>query len=372
MKKFVMYMPGSVINEFHRKSPWIMFPKSFKELGYDTTLMCKEYLLSDTFDIKIETSFSTDYKWLSRISEQFYSFLRILKLKPDIVMVAPVTSYLPITNFLIVMVKALASIHFMKRIRFVLKMDWNFDYTGLSQRQSKLLNLLLFQSFYAFDKLFIETYCGIRKARGFKYFKMEKLSRLPLGYPQGIMEIKAYSSTLREDVILCVARIAKMKGQFTLLNAFMQLKHKYPSWKLYFVGPIEDREYFEQLSNLITSEHLKERVKFFNFVNEKDLVNFFSTSSIFCLPSIYKETAGQVKYEALSQGLVVITSDIPCRQDFEEIGCLVFEAGNVDILRNLLESVMRDGELRSKISKKAQENLVSYRDLANQIIIQLQ
>ena len=82
------------------------------------------------------------------------------------------------------------------------------------------------------------------------------------------------------------------------------------------------------------------------------------------MPSVHTESAGNVKYEAIAYGLPVVTTDVPCRKDFEEIGCLVSRAGNVEELSKNLNYLMEDEKNRIEISKLSQQKIYSYYDVA--------
>ena len=38
--EFLLYAPYSRFQETHHRTPWLMFPRSFADLGFDPTLVC--------------------------------------------------------------------------------------------------------------------------------------------------------------------------------------------------------------------------------------------------------------------------------------------------------------------------------------------
>lgn len=59
-----------------------------------------------------------------------------------------------------------------------------------------------------------------------------------------------------------------------------------------------------------------------------------------------------------------MTTDIPCRQDAEEMGCLVAVAGDVIDLSNKLVQLMSNPAIRNATAKSAKKKIVSYLELA--------
>lgn len=193
--------------------------------------------------------------------------------------------------------------------------------------------------------------------------KNSAVIRVPIGYPQNIAPI-AISDVNRENIILCVARITPMKGQEILLKAFARIATKHESWSLRFVGPVYDESYKKKLEGIIVQEKLEQKVSFSGYVSEKGLYDEFSRAKIFCLPSVYLENAGQVKFEATAAGLPVITTDVPCWQDAEEMGWSVCKAGDVESMAKNLDSLISEPYLRNKMVEYSRSRISTYKDIA--------
>lgn len=361
---FVMYVPGSELSEFHNRSPWIMIPASFKEIGYQSALICGAYSLSSTYGIKIYPTIVRKKNILKSLIEPFFGFKYITSLKPDILLISPIGSYIFTIIPLIYVYKIYTKITRSKQTKFILKSDWSLDFTNIKWCKRMLSILLLVLSSYTFDIISFETYCGVSRAKGITAIKTKVLRRIPIGYPQNTYFGKSEENDVIEKRIVCVARIAEMKGQIVLLKSFLKLSHKYPNWQLRFIGPVEDIDYKRQLESLILKSNLKERVLFTEFLEEGKLLEELRRGSILCLPSIHTESAGQVKYEAIAAGLPVVTTDIPCREDNEELCCLVAKAGDVDDLAKNLELLMSNPQLRKEIVNCSKKKALSYRDIA--------
>lgn len=362
-KKFVMYVPGSKLTDFHKRSPWIMLPISFLELGYSSVLICGEYTLSDNFGLDVYKTFERNKKLLRSLIEPFFAFHKIFKTNPDILIIAPFGSYL----FSIIPLIAVYWIRsvFLKNMKtkVILKTDWSLDFYGQKKISRLLSTFLLIASSLIFDRVAFETYCGVARAKELPMIKGKSLIRVPIGYPQNINPFFKPDSN-RQDIILCVARITPMKGQDILLKAFARIATKHTSWSLRFIGPVDDESYKKSLEGIIVQEKLEQKVSFSGYVSEKGLYDEFFRAKIFCLPSVYAESAGQVKFEATAACLPVITTDVPCWQDAEEMGWSVCKAGDVESLAKNLDSLISEPALRNKMVEYSRVRIPTYKDIA--------
>lgn len=360
-----MYVPGSNLNEFHRRAPWLMLPITFLEFGYFSTLICGKYSLKSNYNINIVETIPRKDSVLRSLFEPILGFKFIFSHKPDIVIISPLGSYISIVLPFIILYRIYSAIIGNHGTKFVLKTDWSLDFTGFSILKKKLsLSLLVFSS-YVFDRISLETYCGVKKAKAIPMTKKNIFERIPLGFPQGLFTQRAIDENINTRIIVCAARISPMKGQIILIKAFLLVASELPEWKLRFIGPIDDLEYKKELDALIQSSNMNDKISFTGFVNETILKEELKDASIFCLPSIYLESAGQVKYEAVAVGLPVLTTDVPCREDNEELGFLVSKAGNVEELASNLLAVASDSKLRREMVKKSRENVLSYKEIVS-------
>lgn len=349
------------MNEFHKRSPWIQLPIAFNKIGNQSTLICGKFDLADFDEFKVYETIKLNNNLIRSIFEPILAFKIIFKERPRIVMISPIGSYLFTILPLIFMTKLLL---FKKnRPKFLLKSDWNLDYSGLSFVKRTLLNTLFEFSSRIFDFVTIETYCGVYKAKKLPLVCSDNIVRFPIGFPSNFMSIRKYDNGKRKKIVLCVARIARMKDQLTLIKAFGKVSKSIIDWKLILSGPIEDSEYMNEINEEIRVLGISESIEFTGFLEEKQLLHLYEKASIFCLPSRFLESAGQVKYEAIASGIPVISSDVPCREDNEELGIMVFNAGDYEDLAKNIKILMENEELRKEYSINSQLKLKSYEEL---------
>ena len=364
LKVFVMYVPGSGLSELHKRSPWVMIPVSFRDIGYRSALICGSYTLNSTYGIDVYSTIVKEKSLLKSLAEPFLGFRHIFALTPDILLISPIGSHLFSIVPLILIYKIYTKITGSKKTKFVLKADSSLNFTNIKWYKKISLILLLILSSYTFNQISFETHCAVNRARAIPIIKAKALRHVPIGYPQNIDFDVFRTHDNIENRIVCVARIAPMKGQIILLKSFLQLSKKYQEWQLRFIGPFRDMNYKSQLDSLIQENNLWDRVSFTDFVEENVLLEELKKASIFCLPSIYGENAGNVKYEAIAASLPVVTTDVPCREENEELGCLVSRAGDIYGLAKNLELLMRNPQLRRSTAEFSKKKLLSYKDIA--------
>jgi len=121
-----------------------------------------------------------------------------------------------------------------------------------------------------------------------------------------------------EDYFLYVARFALPKRQHILIKAFAKFVKKYPEYKLYLVGGIENNKYYLKILRLIKEYNLHNNVKIFINVSDEKLRELYA-KSLACMYIPYMEDYGIVPFEAMSAGKYLIN---------------VYPAGSYELLKD--------------------------------------
>jgi len=121
-----------------------------------------------------------------------------------------------------------------------------------------------------------------------------------------------------EDYFLYVARFALPKRQHILVKAFAKFVKKYPEYKLYLVGGIENNKYYLKILKLIKEYNLQNNIKIFTNVSDEKLRDLYA-KSLACIYIPYMEDYGIVPFEAMSAGKYLIN---------------VYPAGSYELLKN--------------------------------------
>ena len=158
-------------------------------------------------------------------------------------------------------------------------------------------------------------------------------------------------------IILTSGKYIPKKRPMDLLKAFHLLKNENAA--LVFLG---DGELRSEMKDYIKENDLKD-VYLTGFKNQSEVGKFFAASDIFVLPSGAGETWGLVVNEAMNFHLPVILSDMAgCVDDLvtEEINGFKVQCGNIESIKNKLELLITNDELRKKAGFKSSEIINSY------------
>lgn len=157
---------------------------------------------------------------------------------------------------------------------------------------------------------------------------------------------KAYQHTALEEKlypksILFVGRLVAYKKPDLLAQAFHELTHQYPDWKLIFIGKGELETKIKALNN--------PRISFRGFIPPAELPDEIARCGVFCLPSV-AEHWGVVVHEAVAAGLPIIVSDsVGAATEFliDGYNGYVFKTNSKESLKNALQILMSksDSEL---------------------------
>lgn len=110
--------------------------------------------------------------------------------------------------------------------------------------------------------------------------------------------------------ISCVASLQPRKGQDILVNVFPSIISMVPDVKLYLIGPVNSihhGQWFDSLSNKISSEKLCKNIKYLG--PKKNSLEYIYASDFVILPS-RAEAMPRVILEAMALGTPIIASDV--------------------------------------------------------------
>jgi len=145
--------------------------------------------------------------------------------------------------------------------------------------------------------------------------------------------------------ILMLEHPYKWKGTDEGVKIVEELKEKYPNVRLSLVGARSDK-----------TQHLCDEYIHIPDSNKLKLEEMYARHDIFLCPS-WDEGFGLLSFEAMSCGTAVVTYDNGGSRDFAFDGetALVAPRGNIEELKQKLEQVIVDRELRQLLAKNAYE-----------------
>ena len=155
--------------------------------------------------------------------------------------------------------------------------------------------------------------------------------------------------------IIYVGRIVPRKGLHILLESLYKVRKNVQNIKTTIVGPA-DRVYLEYLMKLASQFGLEQVVEFKGVIDEMRKHELITQHKILVAPSI-KDYTPNVIMEAQALGVPVISTRVGAIPEMVidgETGFLV-EPGNVDQLTDAILKLLRDEDLRRRMSVSARE-----------------
>lgn len=173
----------------------------------------------------------------------------------------------------------------------------------------------------------------------------------------------------KKNYLLSVGKFIENKNQLTLLQAFKELieQDKFKELKLYLVGPSsgaftsperKSSDYYQHCQQYVKKENLKEKVKFYQWLEEKELIKLYQQATLFVFPS-QEEGFGLVLLEAMACGCPCLVNKIePLTEVSGETGKIV-DACQPEILAREINKILTNKELVEKMSRQARKRAVA-------------
>jgi glycosyltransferase involved in cell wall biosynthesis len=149
-------------------------------------------------------------------------------------------------------------------------------------------------------------------------------------------------------VILWVGRVSAEKNLELLASAYAAIRDHRDDVSLVIVGDGPYRKTLEEIAPDAT---------FLGFRSGKELARIYASSDVFAFPGA-AETFGQVVLEAAMSGLptVVTAGSIPSEAVVPGETALTVSPGNVDGMRDAIETLLDDADLRARMGAAARVN----------------
>lgn len=154
--------------------------------------------------------------------------------------------------------------------------------------------------------------------------------------------------------ILCVGGLAKHKGVHILIKAFKPIKNK--NIRLHIVG---GGPYENELKYLARND---KRIIFYGKLPNEEIQKYYKSSEFLVVPSISYESLGIITQEAFRVGTPVIGSRIGGIPEIikDNYNGFLFEAGNVNQLKEILENIIENPRQLKELGKNAKESVKKY------------
>ena len=224
---------------------------------------------------------------------------------------------------------------------------------GMKARAVRLVTKVLYKrAFRGCDRVIFQNEDDIRELVSTKYLPEEKTA---LVSGSGVnMERFKRSSLPEQPVFLMVSRVIREKGVLEYCQAARILKKTVPYARCILLGG------YDASMGALKPEDIREYIDdgSIEFPGEvKDPVAFYGKSSVFVLPSYYREGLPRTLLEALSCGRPIITTDWPgCRVPVEDgVNGFMIPVRDEQALSQRMIQLAEEPELLAKMSAAAYE-----------------
>jgi glycosyltransferase involved in cell wall biosynthesis len=167
--------------------------------------------------------------------------------------------------------------------------------------------------------------------------------------PNGIetYSVNLHKETEKEFTVFFAGRLTKEKGVTTLIRAFKMLTGE--NLRLIIAGDGPEKN---PLQNLARGDS---RIKFQGNCSQEILENFFKTCKVTVVPSLFYENLPNVVLESMRSGTPVIASRIGGLSELIKEGQngFLFEPGNIEELRKILESLINNPQSLETLGQAA-------------------
>jgi glycosyltransferase involved in cell wall biosynthesis len=165
----------------------------------------------------------------------------------------------------------------------------------------------------------------------------------------------------KDDILICsFGMLNATKNNHRLLEAFLNSTlSKDPKCHLVFVGESTEEKYMETLRNTIRKSGIKDRIKITGWTDDTLFKHYLEAADIGVQlrTSSRGETSGTV-LDCLNYGLATIVNANGSMADFpKDVLVMLEEDFTDDALREALETLIRNPELRQTFSQKAREHI---------------
>ena len=166
-------------------------------------------------------------------------------------------------------------------------------------------------------------------------------------YPLGEVE---------ESYVLSAGRFVRTKGIHVLLQAYSEIDSTLrQQFSLMIIGYGPEKKH---LRRKVYDLGLEDRVAFVEWQPNPALIGKIAKCAVFVIPSLF-EVFPVTLIEAMACGKAVVSSDIPGPSDIIEHAQngMLFEPGNVKALKGLIETTLKDRNLRLRLGVNARKRV---------------
>lgn len=150
-----------------------------------------------------------------------------------------------------------------------------------------------------------------------------------------------------------IARLLKEKGVYEYLEAAKRVKSKHPETTFYILGGFDDKNPFALRKSELDTYLSSGIVNYPGHV--ENVADYLIKSSVFVLPSFYREGVPRSTQEAMAIGRPIITTDVPgCRETIEDgINGFLIPPFDADALADKMSKFIEQPKLINEMGRES-------------------
>jgi len=150
--------------------------------------------------------------------------------------------------------------------------------------------------------------------------------------------------------VLSVGDLQPRKNQIGLIKAFARLVNAYPQLKQNLVLAGKETWFADQVHKAARDSGVSDRIQFFGFVSDDDLLQLYNACDLFVFPSFY-EGFGLPALEAMACGRAVACSHTSALPEVVDGAAILFDPYAIDEIVRALADLLLDRELRARTER---------------------
>lgn len=178
-------------------------------------------------------------------------------------------------------------------------------------------------------------------------FSKEKVFVISMGSNSNI--VLSLPEKERNETLVFLSRLSRTKGVSDAIEAVSLLNKEFPDIMLWIVGRGE-KEYIEELKNLVKKLKIEKHIKFFDYVSEDKKQDLLTRAHILIAPS-FKEGWGLTVHEAGARGTPAVVYNVPGLREVvvNNINGLICEVNSPENLAINIKKLLTDAKLYKKL-----------------------
>ena len=225
-------------------------------------------------------------------------------------------------------------------------------------------------SIYTSDHLLVDSYFAKEEISKILNLYKKKIEVIYLNINNKFLSENFKKKSIRkfnygDKYILSVMSCVRYHNIINLLKAFkLLIKEINYNIKLVLVLQILDKKYFLEVKKHIEDNFAEDKIFIYSNLDSDELPSLYKFSQLYVFTS-YCEVFGLTSLEAMSQGIPVVISNRSALPEINGNAALYFDPDDVEEIKNSLNKVMLDKNLRAELIQNGKEQLNKFNSEKN-------